>query len=57
MIFAVCVQCRKPVIAAVHGACIGAGVELISACDIRYCTEDAWFQLRVSVAVNSSVLQ
>jgi enoyl-CoA hydratase/carnithine racemase len=27
--------CRKPVIAAVHGACVGAGVDLIAACDLR----------------------
>ena len=24
---------------------VGAGVDLISACDIRYCTEDAWFSI------------
>ena len=41
------IQCPKPVIAAVHDACIGAGVDLISACDIRYCTSDAWFQIKV----------
>ena len=35
-------------IVAVHGACVGAGVDLICACDIRYCTEDAWFQVKVS---------
>lgn len=39
-------QCRKPVIAAVHGACVGAGLDLISACDIRLCTEDATFSIR-----------
>ena len=39
-------RCRKPVIAAVHGACVGAGLDLISACDIRFCTEDATFSLR-----------
>ena len=26
---------RPPVVAAVHGGCIGAGVDLVSACDIR----------------------
>ncbi len=29
-------QCSKPVLAAVHGGCIGGGVDLISACDMRY---------------------
>jgi enoyl-CoA hydratase len=38
--------CDKPVIAAVHGWCIGAGLELISACDIRVCAEDTQFSLR-----------
>lgn len=39
-------RCRKPVIAAVHGFCIGAGLDMISACDIRLCTEDATFCLK-----------
>ncbi|KAL7641045.1 UNVERIFIED_CONTAM: hypothetical protein RMT77_008182 [Armadillidium vulgare] len=39
-------ECPKPVIAAVHGACIGAGIDLISAADVRYCTSDAWFQIK-----------
>jgi enoyl-CoA hydratase len=34
-----------PVIAAVHGWCVGAGVELISACDIRLCSADTRFSL------------
>ncbi|XP_010481879.1 PREDICTED: delta(3,5)-Delta(2,4)-dienoyl-CoA isomerase, peroxisomal [Camelina sativa] len=38
--------CRKPVIAAVHGACIGGGVDLVAACDIRYCSEDAFFSIK-----------
>lgn len=32
-----------PVIAAIHGHCVGAGVDLITACDIRLCTECARF--------------
>lgn len=32
-------ECRKPVIAAVHGACIGGGIDMITACDLRYCTQ------------------
>ena len=38
--------CRKPVIAAVHSHCIGAGVDLICACDIRMATRDAIFSIR-----------
>lgn len=40
-------QCSKPVIAAIHSACVGGGVDMTSACDIRYCTGDAWFQIKV----------
>ncbi len=36
----------KPVIAAVHGHCIGAGVDLTTACDIRLCATDAVFSVR-----------
>jgi enoyl-CoA hydratase len=39
-------KCRKPVIAAVHSHCIGAGVDLICACDIRMATADAIFSIR-----------
>jgi enoyl-CoA hydratase/carnithine racemase len=39
-------RCRKPVIAAVHGPCIGGGVDLLSACDIRLAASDALFSIR-----------
>ncbi|MBT8202678.1 MAG: crotonase/enoyl-CoA hydratase family protein [Acidimicrobiia bacterium] len=39
-------DCRKPVIAAVQGYCLGAGVDLITACDIRLASEDAVFSVR-----------
>jgi enoyl-CoA hydratase/carnithine racemase len=39
-------KCRKPVIAAIHGACIGAGVDLICAADMRYCSADANFVIK-----------
>ena len=39
-------DCSKPVIAAVHGHCIGAGIDLITACDIRYTAADAVFSVR-----------
>jgi enoyl-CoA hydratase len=36
-------RARVPVLAAVQGGCIGGGVDMISACDARYCTTDAFF--------------
>jgi enoyl-CoA hydratase len=36
---------RIPVLAAVQGGCVGGGLELISACDMRYCTAEAFFAL------------
>ena len=53
-------RCRKPVIAAVHGICIGAGLDMITACDIRLCSEDAVFSLReaaVGFVADVGVLQ
>lgn len=38
--------CSKPVLAAIHGGCIGAGVDIVSACDMRYCTQDAFFTIK-----------
>ena len=39
-------RCRLPVLVAVQGACIGGGIDLISACDIRYCAADAFFSIQ-----------
>lgn len=39
-------MCRKPVIAAAHSHCIGGGVDLLSACDIRMATTDSIFSIR-----------
>ena len=53
-------ECPKPVIAAVHGKCIGGGLDLISACDIRLCTEDAIFCLKeanIGLVADMGVLQ
>ncbi|HUS61741.1 MAG TPA: crotonase/enoyl-CoA hydratase family protein [Acidimicrobiales bacterium] len=39
-------DCPKPVIAAVQGGCIGGGIDLIAACDIRLASADAFFSVR-----------
>ncbi len=39
-------QCGKPVLAAIHNGCIGGGVDIISACDMRYCTRGAYFTIK-----------
>jgi enoyl-CoA hydratase len=39
-------DCRTPTVASVHGWCIGGGVDLISAVDIRYASADAKFSVR-----------
>ncbi|MGE0595992.1 MAG: crotonase/enoyl-CoA hydratase family protein [Hyphomonadaceae bacterium] len=47
---------RMPVIAAIQGGCIGAGVDMISACDIRYATEDAFFQVQeINIGMTADV--
>mgnify|MGYP001229300769 CR=1 FL=1 len=39
-------QCPKPVVAAIHGVCVGGGTNMVTFADIRYCTNDAWFQVK-----------
>lgn len=39
-------RCRKPVLAAIHGACIGGGIDLICCADMRYCSGDAYFSVK-----------
>jgi enoyl-CoA hydratase len=50
----------KPVVAAVHGACLGAGMDLITACDIRIASADAVFSVRetrIAMVADVGVLQ
>lgn len=47
---------RMPVIAAIQGGCIGGGVDMVSACDIRYATEDAFFQIQeINIGMTADV--
>ena len=39
-------NCRKPVLAAIQGYCIGGAIDLVSACDMRYCSNDAQFSIK-----------
>lgn len=52
--------CRHPVIAAVHGRCLGAGVDFITACDMRVCSADATFSVfetRIALVADVGTLQ
>ncbi len=47
---------RMPVIAAIQGGCVGAGVDMTSACDIRFCTDDAFFQIaEINIGMTADV--
>lgn len=49
-------QARAPVIAAIHGGCIGAGVDLAAACDLRVGSAGAYFQVaEVDVAITADL--
>ena len=39
-------RCRKPVLAAVHGLCLGGGIDLICCADMRYASSDASFAIK-----------
>ena len=44
--FSILEQVRMPVLAAIQGGCVGGAVDLTSACDCRYATEDAFFVIQ-----------
>jgi enoyl-CoA hydratase len=53
-------ECRKPVVAAIGGWCIGGGVDLIAACDVRYASAEAKFsvrEVRVAMVADMGSLQ
>ena len=53
-------NCRKPVIAAIQGYCLGGAIDLIAACDMRYAAEDAQFSIKeidIGMAADVGTLQ
>jgi len=49
-------ECRIPVLVAIQGGCIGGGMDFITACDIRYATEDAFFTVfEVKIGMTADV--
>ena len=54
--FSVMERARVPVLAAVQGGCIGGGMDMITAADMRYCTADAFFQVKeIEVGMTADV--
>ena len=48
--------CRIPVIAAIQGGCIGGAVDLITACDMRYGTDDSYITIyEINVGMTADV--
>ena len=53
-------RARMPVLCAVQGACVGGGIDMISAADMRYATEDAWFciqEINIGMTADVGTLQ
>ena len=49
-------SCRVPVLAAIQGGAIGGGVDLTTACDMRYATEDAFFTIfEINIGMTADV--
>lgn len=49
-------QARMPVLVAIQGGCIGGAVDMVSACDIRYASTDAWFCIQeVNIGMTADV--
>jgi len=49
-------EARFPVIAAIHGACIGGGIDMITACDIRLASQDAIFSIEeINIGMTADV--
>lgn len=58
--FNVIEKIRIPVLVAIQGGCIGGAIDMVSACDMRYCTEDAYFcieEINVGMTADLGTLQ
>jgi len=54
--FNVLEACRIPVLCAIQGGAIGGGVDLATACDMRYATEDAFFTIfEINIGMTADV--
>lgn len=49
-------RCRKPVVAAIKGACVGGAIDLITACDMRYAVKESRFSVKeVDLAIVADI--
>lgn len=49
-------RARMPVLSAIQGACVGGGIDMISATDMRYATENAWFSIHeINIGMTADV--
>jgi enoyl-CoA hydratase len=49
-------RARMPVLAAVHGGCVGGAVDMVTACDCRYATADAFFVIQeINIGMTADV--
>lgn len=49
-------RCRVPVIAAIQGACVGGAIDMITAADLRYTTENAFFSIaEINIGMTADV--
>ena len=53
-------ESRLPVLSAIQGACIGGGIDMVSATDLRYATKDAFFciqEINIGMTADVGTLQ
>lgn len=58
--FTVIDECRVPVVAAIQGGCIGGGVDMVTACDLRVAARDAFFtiqEINIGIVADVGTLQ